>query len=71
MAGNKESGKKTAATNKRKYGADYYSRIGRIGGRNGKTDGFANGKVDPSEAGKLGYAAVARNRQARKEQHDT
>lgn len=41
MAGTKEGGKKAAATNKRKYGADFYARIGAKGGRNGTTGGFA------------------------------
>lgn len=32
MSGNKEGAKKTAATNKKKYGSDYYAKIGRKGG---------------------------------------
>ena len=41
MAGNIEGGKKAAATNKEKYGKDFYAEIGRKGGRNGHTGGFA------------------------------
>lgn len=41
MAGTKAGGLKAAATNKRKWGDDWYSRIGRIGGQNGHTGGFA------------------------------
>ena len=41
MAGNTEGGKKAAATNKEKYGKDFYAEIGRKGGRNGHTGGFA------------------------------
>ena len=41
MAGTKEGGKKAAATNKAKYGAEFYARIGQKGGRNGHTGGFA------------------------------
>lgn len=41
MAGTKNGGKAAAATNKAKYGADYYARIGAIGGKNGHTGGFA------------------------------
>lgn len=39
MAGNKAGGKKAAATNKLRHGADFYSRIGRQGGMNGHTGG--------------------------------
>lgn len=41
MAGNKAGGLKAAARNKRKYGDDFYKRIGAQGGRNGNTGGFA------------------------------
>lgn len=37
MAGNIEGGRKAAATNKEKYGKDFYAEIG----RNGHTGGFA------------------------------
>lgn len=32
MSGTKQGSRKTALTNKRKYGEDFYSRIGRLGG---------------------------------------
>ena len=41
MAGTKAGGAKAAATNKAKYGKDFYSRIGQKGGKNGTTGGFA------------------------------
>lgn len=41
MAGTKIGGMRAAETNKRKYGEDFYSRIGQKGGRNGHTGGFA------------------------------
>ena len=41
MAGTKAGGQKAAATNKNKYGKDFYTEIGRKGGRNGHTGGFA------------------------------
>jgi len=41
MAGNKAGGLKTAQKNKENYGADFYARIGAIGGKNGHTGGFA------------------------------
>lgn len=40
MAGTLEGGRKAAATNKAKYGSDFYAVIGRKGGRNGHTGGF-------------------------------
>lgn len=40
MAGTKMGGAKAAATNKKKYGKDFYARIGAMGGKNGHTGGF-------------------------------
>ena len=40
MAGNKEGGRKAAAKNLAKN-PNYYREIGRIGGKNGTTGGFA------------------------------
>lgn len=41
MAGTKAGGQKAAATNRKKYGREYYAEIGAKGGRNGHTGGFA------------------------------
>ncbi len=41
IAGTKAGGAKAAATNKAKYGADYYAKIGQMGGQNSYTGGFA------------------------------
>ena len=41
MAGTKAGGLKAAATNKAKYGKEFYARIGAKGGRLGHTGGFA------------------------------
>lgn len=41
VAGTKAGGKKAAATNKEKYGSEFYANIGRKGGQNGHTGGFA------------------------------
>lgn len=41
MAGTVEGGKAAAATNKLKYGEDFYGKIGAKGGRIGRTGGFA------------------------------
>lgn len=42
MSGTKAGGKKAAATNIAKYGKDFYRNMGKIGGRNGHTGGFAS-----------------------------
>ncbi len=44
MAGTKMGGQKAAATNKAKYGRDFYAAIGAKGGQKGKTGGFASDK---------------------------
>lgn len=44
MAGTKMGGEKAAATNKTKYGTDFYASIGAKGGKRGKTGGFASDK---------------------------
>ena len=40
MAGTKKGGEAAAATNKAKYGADFYAKIGAKGGKKGRTGGF-------------------------------
>lgn len=40
MVGTKAGGLKAAATNKERYGENWYSRIGKKGGQNGHTGGF-------------------------------
>lgn len=40
MAGTKAGGQAAANTNKTKYGADFYAKIGAKGGKLGKTGGF-------------------------------
>ncbi len=41
MAGTKAGGLKAAATNRAKYGKEFYSKIGSKGGKMGHTGGFA------------------------------
>ena len=45
MSGTVAGGKKAAITNMKKQGADFYKRIGKKGGMNGHTGGFASDKV--------------------------
>lgn len=40
MSGTLKGGKAAAETNKKRYGADYYARIGAMGGAKGRTGGF-------------------------------
>lgn len=54
MAGTKEGGKKCAATNKERYGDDWYAKIGQKGGRNGHTGGFAANPELAKIAGRKG-----------------
>lgn len=54
MSGNKIGGKKTAITNKAKYGEGFYKRIGALGGAAGKTGGFYQDRELASRAGRKG-----------------
>lgn len=54
MSGNVEGGKRAAATNKKRYGANFYKEIGAKGGRNGHTGGFAANPKLASIAGRKG-----------------
>lgn len=46
MAGTKAGGRAAAATNKAKYGSDFYARIGAEGGKRGHTGGFFKAKCE-------------------------
>jgi general stress protein YciG len=54
MAGTKDGGKAAAATNKAKYGSDFYAKIGAIGGVKGRTGGFYANRELAREAGRRG-----------------
>ena len=54
MSGTKAGGIKAAATNKKKYGSDFYQVKGAKGGRNGHTGGFASNPALAIVAGKRG-----------------
>lgn len=64
MAGNKEGGLKAAATNKERYGKDWYARIGKMGGKNGHTGGFAANpalaKIAGAKGGKISRRGPAK-----------
>ena len=54
MSGNITGGKKAAQTNKKRYGSDFYANIGRKGGKNGHTGGFAADHERARRAGAIG-----------------
>ena len=67
MSGTREGGRKAAATNKAKYGLNFYADIGRKGGRNGHTGGFACNPALASIAGAKGGRISRRTAGPRKE----
>ena len=54
MAGTKAGGQAAAATNKAKYGPDFYKKIGARGGKIGRTGGFYANRELASIAGRKG-----------------
>lgn len=54
MSGTRSGGLLAAETNKRKYGPDFYGKIGAVGGRKGHTGGFYQNPELARRAGKLG-----------------
>lgn len=55
MPGTKLGGQHAAETNKRKFGEDYYAKIGAIGGKKSRAGGFAHMKIhNPERLSELG-----------------
>lgn len=54
MTGTRLGGLKAAQTNRRLHGEDFYGRIGRLGGKNGHTGGFAANPMLARVAGAKG-----------------
>jgi len=54
MAGTVAGGKAAAVTNKKKYGPDFYAKIGAKGGERGRTGGFYANRELASKAGATG-----------------
>lgn len=54
MPGTINGGRKAAETNKKKYGKDFYARIGAVGGKKGTTGGFAANRELARVAGAKG-----------------
>jgi general stress protein YciG len=64
MAGTKAGGRAAAATNKAKYGADFYAKIGAQGGKKGHTGGFAANRELARIAGAKGGRISRRTKTA-------
>ena len=65
MAGTAAGGRLAAEKNKKRYGSDFYARIGAKGGHRGRTGGFAAGKEGRERArmwGAIGGSKSRRNR---------
>lgn len=69
MAGTQAGGKVAAVTNKKKYGADFYAKIGAMGGKNGRTGGFASDKVGADGLTGPQRAVVVGTKGGRRKQH--
>jgi len=64
MAGTKLGGRAAAATNKAKYGPDFYAKIGSIGGKIGRTGGFYANRELARRAGAVGGRISRRTKKA-------
>lgn len=63
MAGNKAGGKKAAATNKRRYGKDYYQVIGATGGEaHVPSKGFGSNRELAKKLGRKGGLSAKKPR---------
>lgn len=64
MAGTKVGGKAAASTNKKKYGSDFYAKIGAMGGKKGRTGGFYANRELARVAGAKGGRISRRTKKA-------
>ncbi len=67
MSGTKAGGIKTRETMYQRHGKDFYREIGRIGGRNGHTGGFASDPELAKRAGAKGGKISKRGKARRTE----
>jgi hypothetical protein len=65
MAGTKKGGLAAAATNKERYGEDYYKKLGSKGGKLGTTGGFYANRKLASIAGAKGGRARGKQRRSK------
>ncbi len=64
MAGTRLGGRKAAATNKQRYGVNFYEVIGRSGGRKSRGGGFAKDPELARVAGAKGGRASRRTKKS-------
>lgn len=64
MAGTAKGGRLAAQQNKKKYGSDFYSKIGRKGGQMGNTGGFAAGEEGRKRASIFGALGGSKSRRS-------
>lgn len=63
MSGTRKGGKKAAKTNKERHGEDFFARIGKKGGQNGKGPGYKGGFAsDPELARRAGAIGGSRSK---------
>jgi general stress protein YciG len=67
MAGTKKGGEAAASTNKKKYGSDFYAKIGAMGGKKGRTGGFFANRDLAREAGRKGGRISRRTKVTRED----
>lgn len=65
MSGTKAGGIKAAATNKLRNGDDFFKRIGKLGGQNGHSGGFATSHEWAVQCGRKG-GSISRRGPAKK-----
>lgn len=70
MSGTKAGGAKARETNYKKHGKDFYRHIGKLGGQNGHTGGFAANPELAREAGRIGGRISRRGKAKRKSDID-
>jgi uncharacterized protein len=69
MAGTKAGGQAAAKTNKERYGDSFYGDIGSVGGKRGKTGGFAAGEEGKARARKYGAIGGRISRRGKQERY--
>lgn len=60
MGGNRTGGLKAAATNRERHGRDFYTELGRKGGKASRGGGFAKSRELASIAGRKGGSVSSR-----------
>ena len=64
MPGTVKGGRRAASTNKQRYGADFYVKIGALGGKKSTGGGFAANPELAREAGRKGGLKSRKTKQA-------